>query len=130
MARQATQKYKDLRASRSNHEQLVELLRTLPESDALELFRRVRSGADLATTLSRFRDGDLLLQMHLVPETRLKYDLPYSMNFPAVLLASGSPYLTSPIYESTSQQTIHTQENVIPDTEYKRASPTPEASVN
>jgi hypothetical protein len=62
--------------------------------------------------------------MHLVPETRLKYDLPYSLNFPAVLLASGSPYLTSPIYESTSQHSIHTQEHGIPVTEHERASTT------
>jgi len=65
-----------------------------------------------------------LLQMHLVPETRLKYDLPYSVNFPAALLASGSPYLTSPIYDSTSQHSIHTQEHGVPVTERERASPT------
>lgn len=91
--------------------ELINLIRTLPEQDAVELFRCVRSGSDLAATLSRFRDGDLLLQMHLAPETRLKYDLPYSVNLPAVLLNSGSPYLTSAIYELTSQHSSRGQTN-------------------
>jgi hypothetical protein len=73
-------------------------MQTLPEQDAIELFRSVRKGRDLATILNRFKDGDLLLQMHLVPETRLRYNLPYSKNLPPVLLESGSPYLDTVIY--------------------------------
>jgi hypothetical protein len=90
-ARQAKRKYEDLRKQRSAHEELLSLIRTLPEQDAIDLFRRVR-------------DGDLLLQMRLVPETRLRYELPYSQDFPARLLVSGSPYLDSTIYDATLQQ--------------------------
>jgi hypothetical protein len=82
-------------------------MRTLPEQDAVELFRRVRAGGDLEATLNHVRDGDLLLQMHLVPEIRLRYELPYSRDIPALLMASGSPYLDSTIYEAASQRVLH-----------------------
>lgn len=84
-------------------------MRTLPEQNAVELFRRVRTGGDLETVLSHYKDGDLLLQMHLVPETRLRYELPYSRDLPARLVASRSPYLDSTIYEAASQRALHPQ---------------------
>ncbi|KAL5400416.1 hypothetical protein PMIN03_012393 [Paraphaeosphaeria minitans] len=106
-ARQIKRKYEHLLKHRSAHEELLGLMRTLPEQDAVELFRRVRAGGDTEATLTHFKGGDLLLQMHLVPETRLRYELPYSRDIPALLLASGSPYLGSIIYEAASQRALH-----------------------
>lgn len=106
-SRQAKRKYEDLRAHRSAHEELLSLMRTLPEQGAVELFRRVRASGDFKATLTHIRDGDLLLQMHLVPETCLRYELPYSRDIPSSLLASGSPYLDSMIYEAASQRASH-----------------------
>lgn len=106
-ARKTKRKYEDLQKHRSAHEDLVSLMRTLPEQDAVELFRRVRAGGDLEATLNHVRDGDLLLQMHLVPETRLRYELPYSRDIPALLIASGSPYLDSMIHEAALQRVSH-----------------------
>jgi len=48
------------------HEELFELLRTMPEQDAAELFRRIRAGSDAATILTHVRDGGLLIRLSLV----------------------------------------------------------------
>lgn len=125
-ARQAKRKYEELRKRRSVHEELFGLMRTLPEQDAVELLRRVRGG-DPGAILNHFRDGDLLLQMRLVPETRLKYELPYSRDMPAILVASGSSYLDTTIYESIIQRASHTE---ISATDPERAFPVVESSVH
>lgn len=91
-------------------------MRKLPEQDALYLFRRVRAGGSTGSVLSCLRDGDLLLQTRLIPETRLRYELPYSRDLPARLLVSGSPYLDSKIYEATLHHasSLETHRIIIP----------------
>lgn len=59
--------------------------------------------------MNSINDSNLLLQLHLVPETRLRYALPYSRDMPASLLVSGSPYLDSLMYEAASQRALHSQ---------------------
>jgi hypothetical protein len=108
-ARRVRQKYEELRRHRSAQEELLGLMRTLPEGDATELFRRVRAGGDAGAIVNSVKDGDLLLQLHLVPETRLRYELPYTRDMPAFLLTSGSPYLDSVIYEAASQRALQSQ---------------------
>lgn len=108
-ARKVRQRYEDLRKSRSAHEELLSLMKILPEQDATELFLRVRAGGDIATIVKHVQDGNLLLQLQLVPETRFQYELPYSRDMPASLLISGSPYLNSLIYEAASQRAWHSQ---------------------
>jgi hypothetical protein len=95
-------------------------MRTLPQQDAVDLFRRVRAGGDTMSILSNLRDGDLPLQMRLVPETRLRYDLPYSRDFPARLLVSGSPYLDSIVYEATLQYASNSEVRDVTATEPQR----------
>lgn len=68
-ARQVRRKYEDLRKHRSTHEELLGLMRTLPERDAVDLFHQLRAGRDVGAILNQVRDGDLLLQMHLVPDS-------------------------------------------------------------
>ncbi|KAF2624882.1 hypothetical protein BU25DRAFT_347202 [Macroventuria anomochaeta] len=119
-ARQAKRKYEDLRKKQSTHEELLSLMRMLPEQDALDLFRRVRAGEDAGSILSYTRDGDLLLQMRLIPETRLSYELPYSRDFPARLLVSESPYLNSTIYEVASQRAPYSEISEVTATEPQR----------
>jgi hypothetical protein len=58
--------------------------------------------------------------MHLVPETCLRYELPYSRDLPARLLVSGSPYLDSMIYEAASQRALYSQIREITTTEPER----------
>ena len=87
-------------------------MRVLPEHDAVELLRRVRAGGDAGAIVNTVRDGNLLLQLHLVPETRLRYDLPYSRNMPTLLLSSGSPYLDSIVYEAATLHSLQAQARV------------------
>src|SRR3712207_6263205 len=84
-ARQAKRKYEDLRRKRSAHEELLGLMKTLPEQDAVDLFKRIRAGGDVAAIVKHVQDGDLLLQLQLVPDTRFRYELPYSRDMPASL---------------------------------------------
>lgn len=58
--------------------------------------------------------------MHLVPETCLRYELPYSRDLPARLLVSESPYFDSTIHEAASQRTLHSQIREITATESER----------
>lgn len=84
-------------------------MKTLPEQHAAELFLRVRAGGDIAIILKQVQDGNLLLQLQLMPETRFRYELPYSRDMPASLLTSGSPYLDSLIYEAAPQRASQLQ---------------------
>lgn len=58
-------------------------------------------GADVESVLRHVRDGDLLVQLSVEPETRLRYTLPYMDSMPAFLLVPDNQYLTTPLYEAT-----------------------------
>ncbi|KAJ3537587.1 hypothetical protein NM208_g6252 [Fusarium decemcellulare] len=85
----------------SVYEQLIQLLKTLPDKDAQHVLQRLRSGADAATILSHVQAGDVLLQMAVVPETRLRYEFPYRSEMPRDY-APNNPYMDSLIYEAAS----------------------------
>ncbi|EEU40043.1 uncharacterized protein NECHADRAFT_11983, partial [Fusarium vanettenii 77-13-4] len=101
----------DLQGRATVHEEIFNLLKTLPERDAQEILTRIRSGIDVQTVLNQVKAGDLLLQVALVPETRLRYEFPYRSEMPADY-ARDNPYLDSLIFEgaslySTSQASDH-----------------------
>ena len=58
-------------------------------------------GADIESVLRHVRDGDLLVQLSVEPETRLRYALPYMDSMPAFLLVPDNQYLSTPLYEAT-----------------------------
>lgn len=58
-------------------------------------------GADAETVLRHVRDGDLLVQLSVEPESRLRYTLPYMDSMPAFLLVPNNEYLATPLYEAT-----------------------------
>jgi hypothetical protein len=78
---------------------LFGFLRTLPEAQATEVLHRVRAGASADTILRQIQDGDLLLQLALVPETRLRYVFPYRKEMPLAIRKSQNAYLDSVLYE-------------------------------
>lgn len=91
-----------LRSEKSPYQTLVEILRSAPERDANGILARLRSGADVETLVNHVTDGDLLLQLSVVPESRFRYDFPYDKGMPTSLLTDDNAYLRSPIYEPES----------------------------
>lgn len=95
---------KNLRHRVSALEQLLELIKTIPGEHAAILLEHVRAGADVDSLLNSFSEADLLLQLSVVPETRRRYDFPYSKQMPAHLLFEGNAYLDSFVYEANFPQ--------------------------
>ncbi|KAJ4226248.1 hypothetical protein NW759_004832 [Fusarium solani] len=104
----------DLKDRATAHEEIFTLLKTLPERDAQDILKRIRSGTDVEAVLNQVKAGDLLLQVALVPETRLRYEFPYRSEMPADY-AQDNPYLGSLIYEAASLYSApQTSEHVSP----------------
>ncbi|KAL2684517.1 hypothetical protein Neosp_005595 [[Neocosmospora] mangrovei] len=74
-------------------------MQTRPESEAFEIFRRIRAGADPETIMRQLTTADLLLQVHLVPESRYRYQFPYSSQIPAYLQSPNNEFMKSMVYE-------------------------------
>ncbi|KAF4960207.1 hypothetical protein FGADI_1227 [Fusarium gaditjirri] len=90
----------------SVYEELVGLLKNLPDQDAQAILQRLRSGTDAASVLAQARAGDVLLQMAVVPETRLRYEFPYRAEMPKEF-ELNNPYLNSMLYEAASLYSQH-----------------------
>ncbi|KAH7147859.1 hypothetical protein DER46DRAFT_514185 [Fusarium sp. MPI-SDFR-AT-0072] len=98
----------------SVYEELIGLLKNLPDQDAQAILQRLRSGTDAASVLTQARAGDLLLQMAVVPETRLRYEFPYRSEMPKEF-ELNNPYLNSMLYEAASLYSQHqTSETNLP----------------
>lgn len=94
-------KYETLRTQNEAYAELLALIQTRPDNESLEILRRIKMGADVESILRHIRDGDLLVQLSIQPETRLRYTLPYSDSLPEFLLVPDNPYLGTPLYEAT-----------------------------
>lgn len=82
------------------HEELYSILQTKPAEETKTILDRIRTGQDVRTVLRHLRDGDLLLQIALVPETQHRYSFPYRFGMPSFLLNHTNPYLQSRIYKT------------------------------
>jgi hypothetical protein len=91
---------RQLEQSHSFLEQLVHALQVREEADATAIFGRLRQGANVESIVQHLRAGDVLTQIHLCPETRLRYDFPYRPQMPSALLIPNNPYLDSVIYKA------------------------------
>ncbi|KID87760.1 hypothetical protein MGU_04998 [Metarhizium guizhouense ARSEF 977] len=83
------------------HEELFELLKTVPTQEAHDILNRIRHGTDVVTILNHVRAGDVLVQMAVEPETRFRYEFPYKSETPQDYV-QHNPYLDSIIFEATS----------------------------
>lgn len=82
------------------------LLRALQEDDednAVAIFHRIRQGADIDSIVKHIKAGDLLVQVHLAPETRLRFEFPFMPHMPVAMLAQSNPYIKSILYEATNE---------------------------
>lgn len=86
----------------SAHEELFELLSSMPEQDAAKMFQRIRSDGRIEEILAHVKNADLLIQLAVVPETNLRYVFPYRSEMPMYLLVSGNPYLNSVVHGALS----------------------------
>ncbi|KAF2633414.1 hypothetical protein BU25DRAFT_444169 [Macroventuria anomochaeta] len=94
-------KHDALRIQNEAYAELFALIQTRPDNESLEILRRIKMGADVESILRHVRDGDLLVQLSVEPETRLRYTLPYMDSMPAFLLVPDNQYLTTSLYEAT-----------------------------
>ncbi|KAI1758691.1 hypothetical protein GGR53DRAFT_215836 [Hypoxylon sp. FL1150] len=94
-------KHSELQNRITPYEELFGLLKSKSETESLEILRRVRSGAEVGSILRHARDGDLLIQLSLAPETRRRYEFPYLSDMPASILVPDNLYLRSFVYETT-----------------------------
>jgi hypothetical protein len=83
----------------------------MTRQEATEAVPRIQAGHDIEGVLSFIKAGNILLQLRTVPETRLIYNPPYSAQMPADLLASGSPYLWSLLYQAAWSESARNHQN-------------------
>lgn len=93
--------YRDLQNRSEAHEELIELLRNLPDQEAQYVLQSLRSGSGVNAILNQVKAGDLLLQLAVSPETRFRYEFPYRAEMPRDFVMDN-PYLDSLIYEAAS----------------------------
>lgn len=67
-------------------------MKSSSDEDAMNILRRIRAGADPEAVVRQVREGNLLMQLSLRPESRRRYDLPYITEMPAFLLTPDNPY--------------------------------------
>ncbi|KAK3301844.1 uncharacterized protein B0T15DRAFT_563508 [Chaetomium strumarium] len=79
--------------------QIFEHLRDRPETEVGEIVKRIRNGTEPEQILRYIRDGDLLLQLAVVPERRYRYVFPLVTEMPAYLLRPDNPYLDTWLHD-------------------------------
>ena len=82
------------------YKELYQYLRRLPENQGQEVLHRIRRGDSVMTIVRQIKDGDLLLQMSLVPEIHLRYEFPYRAAMPLAITQSNNAYLSSILHEA------------------------------
>lgn len=92
--------YSSLRARQDAQDELFELLKDMTEKDGVNILRRIRAGDDIVAILNQAKDGNLLMQLSLMPETHRRYKLPYTVDMPEFIISSGSPYLDTLLYHT------------------------------
>ncbi len=93
-------KYDEAQGRASSYEELYTLLKTRTQPEAHEMLRRIRAGMDVESVLRYVKDGDLLLQLHLAPEARLRYTFPEFASWPTIFRDPDDPYLRTPLLDS------------------------------
>lgn len=91
----------DGRTTQSDLQQVFDAIRDRDEKDAMTIMRRIRAGEDPSTILRHLRAGDLLLQLHLAPETKFRNSFPSTFRMPRRLQLPDNSYLHSLVYEAT-----------------------------
>ncbi|OTB00138.1 hypothetical protein M426DRAFT_324544 [Hypoxylon sp. CI-4A] len=94
-------KHSELQNQITPYQELFDLLKTKTESESLEILKRIRSGNNVDSIIRHAKDGDLLIQLSLAPESRRRYEFPYLSDMPASILLPDNLYLRSYVFETT-----------------------------
>ncbi|KAF5976055.1 nitrogen assimilation transcription factor nit-4 [Fusarium coicis] len=100
-ARRASKAVGGRGSSESDLQQLFEAIRDRDEKDAMTIMRCIRAGEDPSTILRHLRAGDLLLQLHLAPETKFGNSFPPTFRMSRRLQVPDNVYFHSLVYEAT-----------------------------
>lgn len=98
---QIRQQYDQLQQQEAVYKKLFDLIKNMPEQDALEIVRRLRAGADAEGIINQVRDGTLLIQLSLAPDTGRMYRIPYKSERPGHLFTANNPYLNSFLHDAS-----------------------------
>jgi hypothetical protein len=99
--------------------QIHQHIRDRPEPEVNEIVKRIRAGADPECIARYIREGDLLLQLALVPETRYRYVFPLVHEMPASLIRPDNPYLDSWVYEGVLSRSSAAGRELILSSEHR-----------
>ena len=94
------QQVRELREANATLSQLVRAMQSRSDADAAAIFQKIRRGADPRSLLRNIEAGDVILQLKVTPDTRLRFEFPWKSNMPEFLLAHQNPYLGSLLYEA------------------------------
>ncbi|KAI1393371.1 uncharacterized protein F4822DRAFT_9754 [Hypoxylon trugodes] len=94
-------KYSEAQNQITPYEELFDLLKTKSETESLEILRRIRTGNNVDSIIRHAKDGDLLIQLSLAPESRRRYEFPYISDMPASIMLPDNLYLRSFVYATT-----------------------------
>ncbi|KAF9871476.1 hypothetical protein CkaCkLH20_11123 [Colletotrichum karsti] len=88
-------------------QELYSALQSMPEEQAMGVFQRIRQGKSPEELMSQIRDGNLLLQLSLSPETRLqRYTFPFLSSMPSFLMTPENLIVDSKLYTATISNSI------------------------
>jgi hypothetical protein len=97
-ARAIRQRYQQLKERRTAQDELYEMMQTMSETDAAEIFHRVRSGATADAIVRHVNEGNLVLELSVVPPRLTRFQFPYITSVPPKL--HGSRYFCSHVFHA------------------------------
>jgi hypothetical protein len=74
------------------------LLQSLPERDAVDIFRRIRAGANAEAVMKHIQEGILVMELSNVPQISSRNHFPFLDKIPTSL--QESTYFQSRVYEA------------------------------
>ncbi|PMB70555.1 Nitrogen assimilation transcription factor nirA [Beauveria bassiana] len=79
---------------------IISALQTREDTEALSIVRHLRDAQDPEAVARQLEGGDVLLQLCVHPETKLRFTFPFRWQMPEALRTPGNAYLKSPLFES------------------------------
>ncbi|KAI1494523.1 hypothetical protein F5X96DRAFT_694901 [Biscogniauxia mediterranea] len=92
----------DLELRSQAFDELLHVIKSLPEHESIQILKRVRTGTNIQEVLKLIHEATSLPQPVQKPEYYFRYEFPYIREMPISLNRWQNPYLTSLLFESVS----------------------------